>query len=226
MFCPPLHLLKRLSPLTIWEGTNVKKIIRNLVLLGIILSISIPVFSLSAKNDGEQNVLNGMLTEFNGDFLEGDVNVGGIILDEFLHKDDISELGEEIKSKVEIIGEKIDPNRSYDNVQGEFYSEEFIYEDNFNQLTIDGYDKEKNPVTIMITSYKDKISNVEETSLFINLIKSGKKFDINDIIDKIEDVFKKFNKPIETTTCVIGTLDGRIKEDSIKSDMMNFKKGK
>lgn len=201
-----------------------KKIIRNLSVLAIILCISIPVFSLSTKNYGEENVLNGMLKELKGNFLEGDVNVGGIILDEFLHKDDIFDLGEEIKSKMGIIGEKLDPNRVYDNLEGEFYSEEFIYEEGFNQLTIYGYDEEKNPITIMIGSYIDKASNIEETTLFINLIKGGKRFDINGIIDKIEYVFKNFNKPVETTTCVIGVLDGKVKEDSIKRDIINFKK--
>lgn len=201
-----------------------KKIIRNLAVLAIILSISIPVFSLSTKNYGEQDILNGILKELKGEFLEGDVNVGGVILDEFLHKDDILQLGEEIKVKMEIIGEKSDPNRVYDNVQGEFYSEEFTHEDGFNQLTIYGYDGEKNPVTIMIASYEDKISNVEETTLFINLIKGGKTFDINGIIDRIEDVFKRFNRPVETTTCVIGTLDGKTEENLIKRDIISFRK--
>lgn len=201
-----------------------KKIIRNLAVLAIILCISIPVLSLSTKSYKEQDVLNGMLKELNGNFLEGDVNVGGVILDEFLHKNDIYDLGEEIKSKMEIIGERSDPNRMYDNVQGEFYSEEFIYEDGFNQLTIYGYDKDKNLITVMIGSYRDEVSNIEETTLFINLIKGGKRFDISGIIDKIEDVFKKFNKVVETTTCITGTLDGKIKEDLIKKDVINFKK--
>lgn len=204
-----------------------KKVIRNLFVIAIILSLSIPVLSLATRRYGEQEVLAGMLKELKGNFLEGDVNVGGVILDEFLHKESIESLGEEIRSKMGIIGEALNPNKQSKDLEGKYYLEEFIYEDNFNQLTIYGHDADENPITIMIASYIDSMNNVPETTLFINLIKKGKSFDINGIIDKIENIFKRFNKPVETTTCIIGTLDGKIKDDIVeKSVFKSMKKFK
>lgn len=196
-----------------------KKNGKRLILLAIILSLLIPVFTIAGKKHAESDVLSLMLKELNGNFLEGDLNMGGIILDEFISKEAIETIGEEIKAKLGLVGEELDPNRDEIGLEGKYYSEESIYEENFNHLVIYGYDIQENPITIVISSYFDSEYDNGETTLFINLIKSGKNFNISGIIERIESVFNKFSKSIEITTCIIGTIEGKLKEDDLKKNV-------
>ena len=52
--------------------------------------------------------------------------------------------------------------------------------------------------------------------MFINIIKSDKNFNINGIIGNIENIFRAFGKTAEITTCVIGTIDGKLDSDYIE----------
>ena len=185
-----------------------KGIIKILFIFAIILSLLVPVLSLAEKKYGEEEVLSGILKELKGDYLEGDINMGGIILDEFLSKEDIQSIGDEIKLKLEMVEEE----------------EETTYENNFNQLTIYGYDADENPITVMIASYIEPVNSKKETTLFISLIKRGKNFDISGIIEKIKDIFKEFNKPVEITTCIIGTVEGRFKDNIIERSVLKSMK--
>lgn len=193
-----------------------KKNAKRLILLAIILSLLIPVFTNAGKKNSESDVLSLMLKELKGEFLEGDLNMGTIILDRFISKQAIEEIGEEIKIKLGLLGEELDPNRDGKDLEEKYYSKESIYEENFNHLAIYGYDFEENPITIMISSYFDPESNIGETTLFINLIKGGKNFNISGIIERIESIFNKFSKSVEITTCIIGTIDGRLKDSDLK----------
>lgn len=197
-----------------------KKTIKFLLLTGIIISLLIPMFGLAGKKYKENDILVGMLKELEGEFLEGDINMGGIILEEFLSKEEIKSMGEDIKSRMGITGEKLDPNMDSKELDDIYYSEEFINEDNFNQLTVYGYDMDKNPVTIMIASYLEPYNKTPETTLFINLIKRGKNFNINGIMGRIEDIFKEFHKPVDITTCVIGTLEGRREDNVLEKNIL------
>lgn len=196
-----------------------KNTIKNLLLIGIIITLLLPIFGRAGSKYDENYVLTGILEELKGEFLEGDINMGGVILEEFLREDEILAMGEEVKSQMNIVGEKLDPNMNVENSDKLYYSEEFIDDENFNQLTIYGYDPEENPVTIMIASYMDSYNDIPETTLFINLIKTGKSFNINGIIDRIEGIFKEFQKPIENTTCLIGTVEGRIEDKLLKKNI-------
>lgn len=196
-----------------------KKNAKQLILLAIILSLLIPGFTTAGKKHSESDVLSIMLKVLNGKFLEGDLNMGAIILDEFISKEAIEEIGEEIKTKLSLIGEELDPNRDGKDLEGKYYLKESIYEENFNHLAIYGYDAEGNPVTIMISSYFNLEDGSGETTLFINLIKGGKNFNISGIIERIESIFNKFSKSVEITTCIIGTIDGKLEEVDLKKNV-------
>jgi hypothetical protein len=196
-----------------------KKNIKKLVLLAIILSLLIPAFTMADKKHSESDVLSSMLEELNGQFLEGDLNVGGIILDEFISEDVVESMGKDIKTSLGIVGEEFNDNMDNTFADKEYFSRESIYEENFNHLVIYGQDSEGNPITIMISSYLDSESKTGETTLFINFIKSGKYFNISGIIERIEGIFKKFSKPVEITTCIIGTIEGKLKEEDLKKNV-------
>lgn len=181
-----------------------KKTFKLLLLTGIIIILLIPIFGSARGKNEEIHILADMLEELGGEFLEGDINMGTTILDEFLNENRLKSMGEDIKNKMELINEV----------------EEFINEDGFNQLSIYGYDLDENPITIMMTSYLDPYNKTPETTLFINLIKRGKNFEINGIIERIEKIFNEFDKPIDNTTCIIGTIDDRIEYSSLESKML------
>lgn len=180
-----------------------KKLFKLLLLTGIIIILLIPIFGSARGKNEEIHILADMLEELEGEFLEGDVNIGASILDEFLNAEELKSMGEDISLKMELVNEQV----------------EFLNEDNFNQMTIYGYSGDEDPITIMMTSYLDPYNNTPETTLFINLIKGGKTFAINDIIEKIEKIFDEFNKPIDITTCIIGTIEGRIEYNGLEARM-------
>ncbi|MDR7856940.1 YwmB family TATA-box binding protein [Tissierella sp.] len=196
-----------------------KKNFKKIILFAIIISLLIPALTMAGKKHTESDVLSLMLKELNGQFLEGDLNMGGIILDEFISKDAVESMGGEIKTKMGIMGEEFNVNMDNTDVDKEYYSKESIYEENFNHLAIHGIDSKGNSVTVMISSYFDSDSKKGETTLFINFIKSGKYFNISGIIERTEGIFKKFSKPVEITTCIIGTIDGKLKEEDLKKNV-------
>lgn len=191
---------------------------KKIILFAIILSLLIPAFTMASKKHSEEDVLLGILKELNGEFLEGDLNMGGVILDEFIYKEDIELIGKEIKNSLGILGEEVDINRDITDLEGQNYSKEVIYEEGFNQMAIYGYDENLNPITIIISSYLGPDFNNGETTLFINLIKREKNFIINGIIEKVESIFNKFNKPVEITTCIIGRIEGKLEEDNLEKN--------
>lgn len=196
-----------------------KKNIKKLFLMAIIISLLLPAFSMAGKRHSESEVLSSMLKNLNGQFLEGDLNMGGIILDQFISKDEVESMGKDIMNTLGIIGEEFDANMDNTDMDKAFYSKESINEDNFNHLVIYGQDNEGNPITVMISSYLDDEDKTGETTLFINFIKSGKYFNISGIMERTEGIFKKFSKPVEITTCIIGTVKGKLSKDQLKKNV-------
>lgn len=183
---------------------------KRIFLFVIILFLLLPTFSTANMKYSERDVLTGILKELKGEFLEGEINIGGVILDEFISKERIKEIGREIKDELKLIGEELDQNQGDLLLEGKYYLVEEIYEEGFNHLAIYGYSEEQNPVTIMLSSYLNPDINIGETTLFINIIKDEKNFHINGIIESIGKIFDSFGKTAEITTCVVGTIDGRV----------------
>ncbi|MGJ0846922.1 TATA-box binding [Tissierella praeacuta DSM 18095] len=184
---------------------------KKFILFAIILSLLVPTLTMAGKKHSEKDVLEGILKEFNGEFLEGDLNMGGVLLDEFISKEEIESLVERVKISLGIVGEEVDINKFTEN-EGKYYYSETIYEEGFNHMSVYGYDIHRNPITIGISSYLDSELTNGETTLFINLIKDKQNFSINGIIEKIEGIFKDYGKSLEITTCIIGTIEGQLEK--------------
>lgn len=189
---------------------------KKFILIGIIIILLVPITESTGARYTEEDLLMGMLETLEGEFLEGDINIGGTILDEFIEWEQLESISNEVKTHMEILGKEVDLNRDITGEKGKYYSKESISEDGFNQVAIYGFDKYENPITIIVTSYLDFEDNQGETSIYINLIKVEQKLSINDIIEDISNVYKKYGKNVENTVCVMGTASGELKGNKLK----------
>ncbi len=200
---------------------------KKFIIFAIILFLLIPTITTAGRKHSEEYVLGGILEKLQGDFLEGDLNMGGIILDEFISQETMEYMGEQVRDLLGIVGEEVDINRDITDLEGQYYTREIIYEKGFNQMSIYGYNSNGNIVTAIIASYLSPEMNKGETTLFINLIKDKQNFSINGIIDRVEGLFNDYGKPLEITTCIIGTIEGQlIKEDLTKEVLKALKRYK
>jgi hypothetical protein len=71
-------------------------------------------------------------------------------------------------------------------------------------------------LTIILSSYLNEDGTSGETYLYINLIKKEHFIEINDIIYKIEDIFRNYGEKAEITTCIIGSFDGKFTEKDVE----------
>lgn len=193
---------------------------KKIFLFVIIVFLLLPTFSVANMKYCEEDILLGILKELKGDFLEAEVNIGGVILDEFISKEKIKEIGMEIKKELKLVGQELDQNQGDLFLDGKYYIVEEIYDEGFNHLAIYGYGEDENPVTIMLSSYSNPDLNIGETTLFINIIKNEKNFDINGIIENVKSIFKAFGKEeeIDISTCVVGTIDEEVDPNLIKEN--------
>lgn len=181
------------------------KNLKYLLLLGIIIFLSIPICGISQDDVEERDLLVGILEDLGADFVEENVDIGGVIMDEFKQLEDLEVIGDKITRELEI--KKIEGDM---NVKRHYW-EEIVEEEGFNQLIVQGYDEEGDLITFTLSSYEDE--DIAETSLFINLIKREQFVEINDIIEKVEKIFQNYNKPVNITTCIAGIFEDDMRLD-------------
>ena len=195
------------------------------ILLGIIVFLLLPVFVLSKGKYEERDLLMGLLEETGGTFVEGDISMGGTIIDRFIGVEETYDISNAIRAGLGIKGELlIDENTDEIRLEDGYYLENFVQEDGFVQLMVQGFDDYENLITFSLSSYKDVDDGQGETSLYINLIKRAQFVEINDIIKKVESFFEKYNKPVSITTCIIGTFDGDIMLEEKEKRILNMTK--
>lgn len=187
---------------------------RGFILGAIIFTLLIPIFVLSETKD--KDLLIGLLEEMEADFVEGDINMGGVVMDKFVDEEEIKKIAKEIQDELDIQGEEY--------VDGEFYWEDMTKEDEFIQLMGQGYDSSQNLITFTISSYENLGNSHGETSLFINYIKREKFIEFNDIIKKVENFFDQYNKTIDITTCIVGTFDEELDLEKNKKRILKANK--
>ena len=180
------------------------------ILWGIILFLLIPVFGFSHKKEEDKDLLMGILDKTGANFLEGDINIGGDILDRFIGVEEITDIGEELISQLDIERSSM----AYDITE----------KDGFIQLMVQGFDDDDNIATFTLSSYEDIDESFGETSLFINLINSLQFLENNDIIYKIESFFDKYDKPVNVATCIVGTFDGELNLKEKEKDIFEVTK--
>lgn len=167
------------------------------ILWGIIFSLLIPIIVLSAGRNEieEEDLLLEIHDGLEADFSEENIDLGGKILDHYIEEDNLREIGDELKDILDI---------------DEDVEEDFIEDDGFIQLFLYGFYQSNNPVTIILSSYKDMENNQGETSIFINLQKKEQFIEFNDIIEKIRYFYDGYEMPVDVTRCIIGTYEGDI----------------
>lgn len=190
---------------------------KRLFIFAIILFLLIPIFPNADQTDVELDILRNMLEDIDGELIEGEMIFNGIIETKFMEKEEITNLGETIIKKLNIVGEAIDPFIIQDRVIGEFYSKMVIFEEDYSSINYDGYDKKENQISINLNSYIDKENKMSETTLSISIIKKDDFFDNNDIIEDIEKIYEGFNCEIDLTSCLIGKVEGNYINKELKT---------
>lgn len=188
------------------------KSFKKFILLGIILVLLTPVFGLS-KNVEEMDLMFGILENMDASFVESDITLGGVILDRFIDEKELLEFGDYIKDEMNIKGSLADCDiAEYSQLGQKYYNRKLLKDEGLNQLIIQGVDNLNNLVTISISSYEID-GYPGETSLFINLINNEQIVKNNDIILKVDNIFKNHDKMMNVTSCIIGRIDGKVDID-------------
>lgn len=183
--------------------------------LVIIVLLLVPIFSFGQNKMEGKDILMDILMEMDGDFVENYVDMGGVIIEDFIPEEELLLIGHEVRERLGI--------RGHENLD-EYYFEELIEEDGFIQLLVQGVDKEEKFITFSLTSYEYEKDNLRETSLFVNVKNKSQIIEINDIILEIEKIFEGYNKPINITKCVIGLFDGDMDLEAVDSKLLNTTK--
>ena len=188
------------------------------LLLIIMILLLIPIFSFGENRVEEKDLLMTVLDGVGAEFIEGDIDMGGTIIDEFISKEEILLIGDKIRTELGIKG--------HENLE-EYYFEELVEEDGFIQLIVQGVDEYKNLITFTLSTYEttsEKSEKTGETSLFVNLIKRVQFAEINDIMVKVENIFHEYNRTVNITTCVIGAIDQEIPLKDIEKSVLKTAK--
>lgn len=202
------------------------KIFKRFLLLGIILVLLTPIFSLS-KNERNMDLIVDIFENMDASLVESNITLGGVIFDRFIEEEDLLEFGDYIKEEIGINGnlsnEQID---ECEELGHDYYTQQLIKDKWLNQLIIQGVDTKGNLVTINISSYEVN-GYPGETSLFINLINNEQIVENNDIILKVENIFDNYDKMVNITSCIVGKVNGKLdmeeKEKNIMQDTEKLK---
>lgn len=173
---------------------------KKILIIAIIISILIPILTIAEKDIDENEILVNILNDLGGELQEGETSINGVLIKKFLDKEGLNKLTNELLDKIGIL---------------EFDREE-IYGDGYSQINLYSYDENNNPITLIISSYVDEDSKMDETYLYLNLINKEHFLANNDIIVKTENIFKEHNSFMEITSSVIGYINGNAWKDEIE----------
>jgi len=197
------------------------KLIKKIALLGIILISLSLILGLKPQKQDKLELMMEILRRTDASFIEGDISLGGAISNKMLNMEEMEEIGESIKDELNIQGSLLNGQFTcIDQLKEGYYSKEYIQDDGFNQLMIQGIDDKGNFVTISLSSYE--IEGSGETSLYINLINSEHFTENNDIILKVQKIFDEYDKFINVTSCIVGSIDGNIDLETNKKKVLDI----
>lgn len=195
---------------------------KKFILTAIILIILFRTNIIAENKFEDGQVLRSILSDLDAEQIEEDISINAKILDEFTYENEMKELGEMIKNRVGLVGVEIDSLIEYDILPKKFFTKTVIFEEDYSQINYSGFDRNKNRIEIFLSSYLDKEMDLEETYLYINIIKS-KHFDWkNDTIENIKDIFEEFDGEVEITTCVLGDFSGKLGYNNIEEKINNI----
>lgn len=191
---------------------------KRVFIIAIILCLLIPIFTMADKKYKEFDLLTNVLSDLGGESFQADIVTNGIILDRFIERKEMEQLGGEILLKLGILGSEVDPLIAGNSASKNTYTKEVIYESDYSQIIYSGYDDNDNIVSIFLSSYIYE-GKLGETYLCINVIKDGDFSGINDIIEDIDLVFEKYDASMEMISCIIGLLEGHYSRDHITANI-------
>ncbi|HLS52462.1 MAG TPA: YwmB family TATA-box binding protein [Tissierellaceae bacterium] len=192
---------------------------RRVILFAIIILLLIPFFSRADKEYLEYEFLETILQDLEGEFIQGDVVINGVLIDEFIEKEEIEVLGSNILKKLKLVGRPVDPLIKGNEVTEKTYTKEVIFESDYNQIIYSGLDKEKNLISIFVSSYIYNEKKEGETYLCINIVKNDDFFEINDIIEDVKSIFKEYDATMEISSCIIGSIKGKVSESYMDKNL-------
>lgn len=186
---------------------------KKLVLFLILIALLVPLGSSAETKYNEAKVLETFIKDLEAKIKEEDIIFNGLMLDKFIGQDEMEDLGESIKDKVELLGREVDPMLEQD-LSGDYYTKEVIFEENFSQMCYIGQDKDKNKIAIILNSYINQEEGSGETYLYINIVKDSDFLKNNDIIDKIKSIYTLYGRKAEITSCIIGEISNDMSYNS------------
>ncbi len=201
---------------------KVNKCLKFISLISLIAILSVINYAV-AENIRTKKVqpLMEVFHSSDAQYLEANINSSGKILDKFMSKKELMNLLMEFKSEFNINGNLTNDNLTYNmnsRIKDNCYNIETIEEKNQIQLILYGRDDKNNIVTIILISYIDKYSGVEETDLVLDIIIDKKNESIIENYNKkVKDIFDRYNSDTEITSCIVGTFKGKLnREDMYK----------
>lgn len=178
---------------------------KRLVCVFIILGLLIPIGSQAETKKDELDILYNIMEGLDGKCLEVDLVFNGIIFDTFIDGEELKLIGEEVRTKLGIVGKEVDPYIE-EEVLEEHYTKEVIFQEDFNQITYIGQDEDLNKIVIILTSYEYDEVKSGETYLYINIMKNSDLIKNNDIIEAVMSIYESFNVAIDKTYCLLGEI--------------------
>ncbi len=214
---------------------------KKILLIAIILLVLIPYFTQASSEKNDEEILLSIMDDLDGKLLETDIGASEKIIDSFLSLSQLDKIGQDLLKPMGMIGEE--GKVSSEEIEEAYFIKEVIQDEGYNQLSYFGYDNKRNPLTIILTSYIN-MDQKGETYLYINTLKKAseslnhpldKKYlllnkmgifdENNDIIDKVKNIYLKFNKEVNVTTCLIGEKSGKFSDEEIyklRNSMLNL----
>jgi len=187
---------------------------KKVVLFVIIIFCLIPMLTQAKDIKSQEEVLLSILDTIGGEYIEGEISANGLLMEKFLSREELDKHGQVIIKDIGLVG--IEKNLNSDFIEKNYYVKEEINDKDYKQINYFGFDNDNNPLTIILSSYLDKDLNSGETYLYINLIKEEHFISNNDIINRIENIFKKYENKVEITSCIIGSFSGKFSEKDVE----------
>lgn len=175
------------------------KSIKYITLSALIIALSITNYLWA--DEARQNIDEPLLEAFKyteAEFLKGNISFNGSLMDKYLDIEELDELASDIARDIGI------ENKGYEDYI------EFTEDENSRQLTYWGRDPEGRNITLILFSFIDRGSKIEETVLFVDVEDNSNYAEIQDIVIKVEKVFDKFDSEAEISTCITGTFKGKL----------------
>lgn len=192
---------------------------KKVLLFVIIIFCSIPILTQAKDIKSQEEVLLSVLDTIGGEFIEGEISANGLLIEKFLSIEELDKLGQETITTMGLVG--IEKNLESDFLEKNYYIKQNINDEDYKQINYFGFDKDNNPLTIILSSYVSSDENIGETYLYINLIKEEHFISNNDIINKVENIFEKYKNNVEITSCIIGSFNGKFSEKDVEIKSIN-----